>query len=177
MSDRRDKEVEAFYDAHQEKLLGFVRGMGLSFHDAEDVVNDCFEVMWRRWDKLRGENLRAYLYTVAKNEVYKRSRRRSRRPEDLLADPPAVTARDFSQQVADQMTSRETLRQALAALSDREREAVLLRYYVECDVAETSTIMDGIKKGAVKRYAFDGRRKLRHALSSGPEDTRKAETR
>jgi RNA polymerase sigma factor (sigma-70 family) len=176
MSEQRDKEVEAFYDFHQERLLGFVRGMGLSFHDAEDVVNDCFEVMWRRWDRLRDENLRAFLYTVAKHEVYKRSCRRRRRPEDLLADPPAVPVRDFVQQVADQMTSRETLRQALATLSDREREAVLLRYYVGCDVAETATIMDGIKPGAVQRYAFDGRRKLRSALS-GPEDTRKAGTR
>jgi RNA polymerase sigma-70 factor (ECF subfamily) len=173
MSERRDKEVEAFYDAHQEKLLGFARGMGLGFHDAEDVVNDCFEVIWRYWDRLRDENLRAFLYTVAKHEVYKHSCRRNRRPEDLLADPPAVTARDFAQQVAD----HETLRQALATLSGREREAVLLRYYVECDVAETSTIMDGIKQGAVKRYAFDGRRKLRRALISGPEDTRKAGTR
>jgi RNA polymerase sigma-70 factor (ECF subfamily) len=173
MSEQRDKEVEAFYDAHQEKLFGFARGMGLGFHDAEDVVNDCFEVIWRYWDRLRDENLRAFLYTVAKHEIYKRSCRRSRRPEDLFADPPAVTARDFAQHVAD----RETLRQALTTLSDREREAVLLRHYIECDVAETATIMDGIKQGAVKRYAFDGRRKLRRALISGPEDTRKAGTR
>jgi RNA polymerase sigma factor (sigma-70 family) len=173
MSDRRDKEVEAFYDANQEKLLGFARGMGLSFHDAEDIVNDCFEVMWRRWDRLRDDNLRAYLYTVAKNEIYKRSSRRRRRPEDLLAEPPVAPGRDFTQQVDD----HETLRQALATLSDREREAVLLRYYVECDVAETSVIMDGIKHGAVKRYASDGRRKLHQALISGPEDTRKAGTR
>jgi RNA polymerase sigma factor (sigma-70 family) len=172
MSDR-DEEVEAFYDAHQEKLLGFARGMGLSFHDAEDVVNDCFEVMWRYWDRLRDGYPRAFLYTVAKHEIYKRSGRRRRRPEDLLADPPATTTGDFAQQVAD----RETLRQALAELSDREREAVLLRYYVDCDVAETAKIMDDINQGAVKRYAFDGRSKLRRELTGGPDDIRKEGTR
>ena len=120
MSEQRDKEVEAVYDAHQEKLFGFARGMGLSYHDAEDVVNDCFEVIWRYWDRLRDENLRAFLYTVAKHEIYhKRSYRRSRRPEDLLAKLPTVTTGDFAQQVADR---RRCVRPSPHCPSENEKQ-------------------------------------------------------
>ena len=164
-----EREVEAFYDAHQEKVLGYVRGMGIGYHDAEDIVNTCFEVIWRYWEKLGDGKARAFLYTVARNEVYKRSRRRYRRREDLMAEPLALATGDFAQQVVD----RVALRRALDPLPEREREAVLLRYYVGCDVAETARIMGGIGCGSVKRYAFDGRRKLLDALTEDSK-TRKA---
>ena len=86
-----------------------------------------------------------------------------------MPEPPAATTRDFAQQVAD----RQAVRWALSQLTDREREAVLLRYYVSCDVAETAMIMDDIRPGTVTRYASDGRRKLHYALGSEIDETRK----
>ena len=170
---KRDEEVEKFFETHQAGLLSFVRQMGLGLHEAEDIINDCFAVIWLRWDRLRDGNPVAYLYKVARNEVYTRADRQRRRPEDLLEDPPAVTVEDFAQQVAD----HQALRGALSTLSGREREAVLLRYYAGCNVAEAADAMGGIKPGAVQRYAFDGIRKLRRALINRPGDTRKAGTR
>jgi RNA polymerase sigma factor (sigma-70 family) len=176
----RRKEVNKFFDEHQGELFGFLLNTGLSEDDAEDILNESFEVIWRYWHKLRGSNPRAYLYTVARNRVKKLWGTRARKPEDLVGDSPvaltsgsAVIAVDFTQQVVD----RETMNWALGKLTAREREAVLLRYDVGCDVAETAMIM-GISTGTVKRYTADGLDKLYRALTGGsPNATRKERTK
>jgi RNA polymerase sigma-70 factor (ECF subfamily) len=155
------KELDAFYDAHQEKLFGFILRMGLAFQDAEDAVNECFLAILPHWLRIRDGNPRAYLYVTARNEVYKRWNAGRRRLEDLVWDLPAVPGADFAQEVAE----RDAIRWALLDLTEREREAVLLRYYAGFTVAETAMIMDDIAEGTVKRFAFDGRNKLSRALS------------
>jgi RNA polymerase sigma-70 factor (ECF subfamily) len=160
MSEQDELEFDAFFDDNQKKLFGFLRRMGLSVQDADEAVNDSFLAIWKYWHRVRdGRSL--YLYAVARNEAYARWNARSGRLEDLMSEPPATTTRDFTQQVID----RQAIQWALSELTEREREAVLLRYYVGFDVTETAVVMDGISPGAVKRYASDGRRKLNHALS------------
>jgi RNA polymerase sigma-70 factor, ECF subfamily len=165
MNMQDEREFNAFVDANQKKLFGFLRKMGLSFQDAEEALNDSFLAIWKYWHKVRDGRPLRYLYVVARNEVYARWNAGRGRLEDLMSEPPATTTRDFTQQVVD----RQAVQWALSELAEREREAVLLRYYVGFDVTETAVIMDGIKPGAVKRYAFDGRQKLNRAL--GHDDT------
>ncbi len=175
----RQQEVDKFFDDYQGELIGFLLRMGLDQHDAEDILNESFLVIWRYWPKLRDSNPRPYLYTVARNLIKKLGGTRSRKPEDLMSDSAgavtadtAVISVDFSQQVVD----RETMRWALQKLTEREREAVLLRYYVGYDVAETAKVM-GIRTGTVKRYAVDGLNKLYRALTGGNPAARKEGTR
>jgi RNA polymerase sigma factor (sigma-70 family) len=159
MNEPDEEEFSVFYDAHQEKIFGFIQRMGLSFQDAEDAMDDTFLAIWRYWRKIEGDRL-VYTYAIARHAVYGRWNGHRRSPEDITSEPPAVTIRDFAQEVAD----RQALRRALSELSDREREAVLFRYYIGLDVARTATVMDNISPGAVKRYAADGLRKLKRAL-------------
>ena len=173
MNEEDSNEINKFYDEEQQKLFGFIRKKGLSSHDAEDVLNDAFLAICAHWSEIRGGSPRGYLYRAAQNEIYRRWRSRSRGTGEL-GDLAAALTEDLAQQVADQ----ETLRLALVLLTERERQAVLLRYYAGFDVAETALIMGGITPGAVKRYAFDGRSKLKRALISGTgSDTRKEVTR
>jgi RNA polymerase sigma factor (sigma-70 family) len=162
-----DGELTDLYRKYEGKVLSFLLNMGLSQADAEDALNESFLVIWRYWHKLRDNNPHLYLYQVARNQVMRLRRSQSRKPEHLMGDPPApVTAElavittDFTSQVVD----REMMRWALQKLTERERAAVLLRYYVGYNVAETATIMD-IKTGTVKRYAVDGLGKLNRALT------------
>jgi len=174
----RKQEVDKFFNDFQGELLGFLLNMGLNLVDAEDVLNECFLVIWRYWHKIGDSNPRAYLYAVARNRVAELRRTRGNRPEKPLSDPtaaitvdPAVISVDFTQQVVDW----ETMRWALQQLLERHREAVLLRYYIGCNLAETAMIM-GVETGTVKRYASDGLKKLRVLTSTNPP-SRKEGTR
>jgi RNA polymerase sigma factor (sigma-70 family) len=166
MNKHDEQEFSAFCNSHWRQLLVFLRGMGLASRDADEALNDCFLAIWKYWHRISGSNPRAYLYKVARTQVYRRWDAGRRDLEDLMSEPPATTTGDFAQQVVD----RQAVRWALLQLTEREREAVLLRYYVGCDVAETATIMDGITPGAVTRYASDGRQKLNRALGSETRD-------
>jgi RNA polymerase sigma-70 factor, ECF subfamily len=173
----RRQEVDEFFDRYQRELLGFLLRMGLDRSDAEDILDDSFLVIWQYWAQIRDSNPRAYLYTVARNRISKVGRMRQRKPEDLMGDAdadavPAVIGVDFAQQVVD----RETMRWALQELTERERETVLLRYYVGYDIAETAEVM-GIRPGTVKRYAVNGLRKLYRTLTGGQSAARKVGTR
>jgi RNA polymerase sigma-70 factor, ECF subfamily len=178
--ERARREVNEFFDDHQRELLGFLLNMGLGLGDAEDVLNDSFLVILRCWLRIRDSNPRAFLYEVARNRVRKLMGTRGRKPEDPMGDlsaavtaDPAVIAVDFAQQVVD----RQTMRWALQRLTEREREAVLLRYYVGYSLAETARIM-GVTTGTVKGYAAVGLKKLYRALGGGDSATgRKEETR
>jgi RNA polymerase sigma-70 factor (ECF subfamily) len=165
----RRREVDKFFDDLQGELLGFLLNMGLDLDDAEDILNECFLVIWRKWHTIHDSNPRAYLYEVARNLARKLWRMRTRKPEDLMGDSaenalvdPSVIAVDFTQQVVD----RQTVRWALQKLTAREREAVLLRYYVGWSLAETAKVMS-VRTGTVKRYAAEGLDKLYRALTGG----------
>jgi RNA polymerase sigma factor (sigma-70 family) len=169
----RQREVDKFFHDLQGELLGFLLNMGLDPVDAEDVLNECFLVIWRYWHKLRDSNPRAYLYTVARNLIKELWHTRGRRPEHLTGDPPAaitvdqaVIGVDFTQQVVDW----ETMRWALKQIPEREREAVLLRHYLGYNLAETAVIMK-VRRGTVKGYAGVGLKRLR-ALTIRGEGTR-----
>jgi RNA polymerase sigma factor (sigma-70 family) len=170
-------EAGEFFGNFQGELFGFLLNMGLSSTDADDVLNDSLTAAWQYWDKIRDGNPRAYLYKVARNQISGLRRRRARKPEHLLGDTPTAAAAgpgvitmDFAQQVVE----RETMRWALQKLTVREREAVLFRHVVGCDLAETAAAME-ISTGTVKRYTSDGLKKLHSALNGGKSSAARKE--
>ena len=59
----------------------------------------------------------------------------------------------------------EIIRQELARLPERQREAFILRYWDELDVAETARRMD-CSQGSVKTHCSRAAHALQHALSA-----------
>jgi hypothetical protein len=144
----------------------------VSHTPAKRPLNDAFVAMCTHWSDIRDGSPRGYLYTVARNEISRRRRVGGRRPE-VSMDSHAATTRDFAQQVVD----HQTLRGALDSITGREREAVLLLHDAGFDLAGAAQVM-GCMPGSVKRYAFDGRMKLRRVIAgSTGSGTRREETR
>ncbi len=80
---------------------------------------------------------------------------------DALADPgPSL------EEIAERSDARYAIGAALAKLSPAQREAVVLRYYVELGEAEMAA-RSGRTPGTVKRHLFDARTRLR-TLLGGP---------
>ena len=156
--------VTALYAEH---ALGLARLAVVITGDraaAEDIVQDAFLGLYRRWDQLTDLTAPlAYLRVSVVNGCRTALRRRSRLGvwpgaggDDALDE--FVPAAGFGAQagLAESAEARVLLSEeqravaaALRKLPQRQREAVVLRYYLELSEEETAQVM-GVAKGTVK---------------------------
>ncbi|MGZ4459603.1 MAG: SigE family RNA polymerase sigma factor [Nocardioidaceae bacterium] len=156
-----DLAVEELYAAHYRQLVRLSVLLVRDQETAEEVVQDSFVAMHGRWRGLRDPDKGlAYL----RQSVVNRSRSvLRRRGVEARYAPPASPARGGADEDALVTERRTRVLDAMRALSDRQREVLALRYYLdmsEADIAETL----GISRGAVKSHAARGATALRRLL-------------
>jgi RNA polymerase sigma-70 factor (sigma-E family) len=156
-----DDAVTALYTAHYRSL---VRLSALLLGDAglaEEVVQDAFVTMHGRWGRLREpEKAAAYLRQAVVNRS--RSALRHRAVEERHRQPGDAPM-PSAESAALHTLEREDVMHALRALPQRQREALVLRYYLDLSEADIASAM-GISQGAVKSHASRGIAALRAVL-------------
>ena len=157
---------EAFDTLFRESLAD-VHGYAISLLGdrgaAEDVTALAFERLYRareRLDTARGTP-RAWLFAIARNAALDELRRRRSRPQAELAEELVVDPTLEAQ--LEGVERRAHVREALAALSEREREVVLLKFHGQLTNAELSRVLGISESNAGTR--------LYRALSSLREGT------
>lgn len=129
---------------------------------AEDAVQEALARAWERGERAeRIESPRAWVTAVALNRVRSGWRR-------VLVERRArgdVTPGRAAEPSGDAVD----IRRALAALPRREREATVLRYYLDMDVAEVAVAM-GVSDGTAKTALYRARRKLAVALGESLDE-------
>jgi len=136
---------------------------------AEDAVQEALLRAWERSEKGEEiESLNAWVTTVSLNVARSGLRRlmAERRARPRLA---ATTFPGGSPTI-----DRVDLDRALAALPRRQREVVVLRYYLQMDTREVAEVL-GVHEGTVKSTLFRARSSLAGAL--GETDTEEANDR
>jgi RNA polymerase sigma-70 factor (sigma-E family) len=127
--------VSELFRGHQLELVRLAVVMVGDLATAEDVVQDCFERLHRRWRVIR-EPSRALAYARSSvlngcRSVHRRSAV-SRRYGPQLAQPADGTVPDATAATADRFQLTAALRQ----LPRRQREVLVLRYYADLTAAE-----------------------------------------
>jgi RNA polymerase sigma-70 factor (sigma-E family) len=144
-----DRAVTEIYHREYKSL---VRLAVLLLHDvptAEEVVQDAFVAMHTAWKGLRdSEKALSYLRQAVVNKS--RSVLRHRTVVDKNAPKPAPDE-PSAEQGALALIERTAVVAALRTLPDRQREAIVLRYYADLSEADIAKTM-GISKGAVKSH-------------------------
>jgi RNA polymerase sigma-70 factor (sigma-E family) len=144
-----DRVVTEIYHGEYKSL---VRLAVLLVHDvptAEEVVQDAFEAMHTAWRRLRdSEKALSYLRQAVVNKS--RSVLRHRTVVDKNAPKPAPDE-PSAEQGALALIERSAFVAALRTLPDRQREAIVLRYYADLSEADIAATM-GISRGAVKSH-------------------------
>jgi RNA polymerase sigma-70 factor (ECF subfamily) len=143
---------------------------------AEDAVQEALARAWERSERgEQYESLRAWVMKVAINltrSAYRRSRAERRARErlaargnlDLGAGQPSIGGSDRSIDVA----------RALALLPRRQREATVLRYYMDLSVLEVAAAL-GVNEGTAKTTLFRARQALARSLAEpAPEEHEEA---
>jgi RNA polymerase sigma-70 factor (sigma-E family) len=159
--------TDLFRDHHLE-LVRLALVMVGDLATAEDVVQDAFERLHRRWHGLREPaSSLAYLRASVLNgcrSVHRRSAV-ARKYGPRLAEPQVVTDPD----AATTATNRGELAAALRLLSRRQREVLVLRYYLDLDVAEIAAMLK-IAPSAVRSACSRGLAALASTLREDDND-------
>jgi RNA polymerase sigma-70 factor (sigma-E family) len=145
-------QVTALYQAHALGLLRLAVIMLGERQAAEDVVQDAFLGLFRRWDALSDpERALAYVRSSVFNGCRTVLRKRARSRQFVLVDPETESA-DARLLLGEE--HREVLA-ALRRLPDRQREAVALRYCLDMPVNAVARAM-GVTEGTVKSATSRG---------------------
>lgn len=151
----------ALYAAHYHSLVGLAVLLLRDVATAEEVVQDSFVAMHANWRRLRDSSKAlSYLRQCVVNKSRSVLRHRiivDRHALQLLPDMPSA------EQGAMALLERSAVVAALHELSDRQREAVVLRYYAEFSEAQIASAM-GISRGAVKSHTARAISALRDVL-------------
>ena len=151
--DTARQQVTALYQAH---ALGLVRLAVIMTGDqptAEDVVQDAFLGLYRRWPALKDQDRAlAYVRSSVLNGCRMVLRARSSRDKITLAAPDDIESAEATALLGE--ANREVLA-ALRLLPARQREAVALRYYLDMTEDEAAQAMR-VSKGTVKSATSRG---------------------
>jgi RNA polymerase sigma-70 factor (sigma-E family) len=140
------REVTALYEAQALSLTRLAYVMLGDRPAAEDVVQEAFLGLYKRWSKLRDTaSAPGYLRTSVVNGCRMVLRSRARRDDRSAGELPWESAE------AAALVSEEHrhLLLAIRTLPPRQREALVLRYYLDLSEEETARSM-GIRRGTVK---------------------------
>ncbi|GAA4636058.1 SigE family RNA polymerase sigma factor [Actinoallomurus vinaceus] len=145
-----DTAVTALYRGHALGLMRLALIMVGDRPTAEDVVQDAFLGLHRRWGHLRDrENALAYVRSTVLNNCRSVLRRRRLTPRGRH-EPPVWSA-EAAALVGEER--REVIR-ALQSLPARQREALVLRYFCELteeEIARTMRVSRGTVKSTTSR--------------------------
>jgi RNA polymerase sigma-70 factor (sigma-E family) len=156
-----DRAVVELYSQHYRALVRLAALLVRDTQTAEEVVQDSFVAMHEGWQRLRDtEKALAYLRQAVVNRSRSVLRHRTVVDKNLQKAPPDMPSAEHGALV---LLERSAVVAALRHLPDRQREAIVLRYYADLSEAEIATAM-GISRGAVKSHTSRGMAALRAAL-------------
>ena len=151
-----DTAVAALFRSHRLAMVRLARLLVDDLETAEDVVQDAFSALHRRWASIATPDAAVgYLRTSVVNASRSVLRRRRVARAHLWPDANRWTGESLDSGVLLAEEHKEVL-VALRKLPARQREVIVLRYWAELPEAEIAAAL-GISIGAVKSSASRGR--------------------
>lgn len=145
------------------KLVGFARARGAD--DPEGLADDVLVQMCRAISSFEGNlaQLRAWVFTIARNRLIDERRRAGRRIDARPVEPALLPDTPTVDPASLEVEDRERVDRLLASLTDEQREVVVLRVVVGLSVEETAQVV-GRRAGAVRALQHRALRQLRAEL-------------
>jgi RNA polymerase sigma-70 factor (sigma-E family) len=156
-----ERAVTTLYGQHYRTLVRLAALLVRDVATAEEVVQESFLAMHGSWRRLRDtEKALSYLRQSVVNRSRSVLRHRVVVDRNAPAAPPAAPRAEPGG-----LTERErsAVVSALRRLPLRQREALVLRYYLDLSEAQIASAM-GISRGAVKSHTARGMSSLRTVL-------------
>jgi RNA polymerase sigma-70 factor (ECF subfamily) len=164
-------------ERHSHNVFRLAYRMTGNRHDAEEVVQEAFLRGYQKLSQFAARsNFGTWVYRIAANYAIDRMRQKhkedSRREAPRAADAdgmeidPLNNVRDEAptpERLTQSIELRKQMEQALAALSEAERTAFVMRHWEGCGIEEIAQVLKS-SSNATKNTVFRAVQKLRLAL-------------
>ena len=156
-----DALVERLYHDESARLVQMARWFVDDITAAEDLVQEAFIRLSRSAHRIREhDKAAAYLRSIVVNLARDHNRRGL---VSLRHRPPAVLDEPSAEETAAARESRSEVVDALRRLPHRQRDCLVLRYYLDLPVEQIATTL-GISANSVKTHLQRGMRALATTL-------------
>lgn len=158
---------DALVSRYRRPLLSFFQRRAASLEDAEDLTQEVFMRLSRRFSRLHWGNPDGLVFTVAANalidhERHERSRRRDRHVE---VDPGLPTDEPSAEATLSGRQRLQTLVAALDTLHPNIKAVFVLCRFENLSQAEAAARM-GLSVSAVEKHMMTAMARLRQAIGS-----------
>ena len=164
----RTEVISELFRAHYRRLVGLAVLLVDDRSTAEDVVQDAFMGLYRRWPHLRDHQAAVtYLNRAVANggrDRLRRGRTASARLRRLTPVSEELASAE-SAALADDEAAR--LWQGICGLPYRQRQVLVLRYYLDQSEAEIAETLE-VSPGSVKKHASRALAALARFLEVAP---------
>jgi RNA polymerase sigma-70 factor, ECF subfamily len=161
--DQSELTFEGLFQAEHQALFRALYLIVGNAQEAEELMQEAFLKVWERWDRVsRMDNPAGYLCRIAVNGARSRIRRLALAARRTIAAATPPTPDPFAD-----VDLRDELVRALAALSERQRMALVLNDLMDVP-AEDSARLLRVKPPTVRSLASQARAALKVRL--GEED-------
>ena len=137
-------------ELYSDRLYRFILKNIKNVHKAEDIVQDCYEKLWKSVDDVNEEKVRSYLFTIAYHTMIDVIRKDKRL---LYSDDLKHTEGSYESNYTD---LSELLKAAVEKLPEAQRMVLLLRDYEGYSYQEIGEIAN-LTESQVKVYIFRAR--------------------
>ena len=164
-------------ERHSHSVFRLAYRMTGNRHDAEEVVQEAFLRGYQKLGQFAARaNFGTWVYRIAAN--YAIDRMRQRQKEDARRETPRTEDREGTEndpvnrvqdeaptpeRLTQSLELRKQMEQALAALSEAERTAFVMRHWEGCGIEEIAGVLKS-SSSAAKNTVFRAVQKLRYAL-------------
>jgi RNA polymerase sigma-70 factor (ECF subfamily) len=151
------QEYNKCVDLYSDRVYRFIVKNMKNSDDAQDVVQNAYEILWKNHGSVEFEKSRSYLFTVAYHNMIDQFRKR-KNESDITEEHEQVQGRSY------QFTgARDALDIGLSKLPEMQKTVVLLRDYEGYSYEEIGKIT-GLNESQVKVYIFRARTTLKNFL-------------
>jgi len=144
--DEYNQAVDLFADRVYRFVLKNIR----EEHTSQDIVQDCYEKLWRHFESVDFLKVRAYLFSTAYHTLIDRARKDKR---TSYSDEMNYSGRLHNEQYND---LKEILNEAVNKLPEIQRMVVLLRDYEGYSYEEIGELAS-LSESQVKVYIYRAR--------------------
>jgi RNA polymerase sigma-70 factor (sigma-E family) len=161
------RQFEGFAAEASDTLLRTAYLMTGDAKEAEDLVQETFLRVARRWNQVRSmDHPAAYARRILINLVLQDAERRSRHEAELAQHAGIDAADQDAARALRHVDDLAEFRWALAQLTARQRAVLVLRYWADLPVREVASIL-GSSRGTVTGTASRAADRLAEILTAG----------